>query len=281
MEYQTVQLERQGRVGIVRLNRPEFLNAFNTRMNYEWGHAFDTLNDDPTIGAIVLTGNGRGFCAGGDLGGFERAFTGEKDPDADIVLPHSAWDTKWLASCKPLIAAVNGIAIGGGLTSILWFDRIIASTEARFAARFSALGLTPELNSQWLLPRIIGIHNAREMFLTGRIYSAQEAKELGLVRHVVEPDQLMPTAIAMAEEICRNSPESLRAIKQGMYEDLLKDGGLDAEARSIAVFNEARKTVDHREALLALRERREPQFYDPEHMAKVAEIVRDEANRGS
>lgn len=273
MDYQTIEVERQGPVGIVRLNRPTVMNAFNTRMSFEWVHALDAFNDDPTIGAIVFTGNGRAFCSGGDLAGFERTFTGDPDPDADLEMTHGAWDAEYLATSKPLIAAVNGIALGGGLTSILWFDRIIASTEARFSMRFATIGVTPELNSQWLLPQIIGLHNAKEMILTGRIYNAQEALELGLVRQVVEPEDLMPTAIALANEIAGNAPSALRMIKRTIYDDML-DGTLEVtEARSTNLFQESRKTADHREALLALREKREPRYYDPEHMAGVEEMI--------
>lgn len=269
MEYTVIQVEREGRVGIIRLNRPEALNAFNNRMSAEWVHALDAFNDDDGIGAVVFTGNGRGFCAGGDIGGFARQLSGEAPPEPEIQLTHSAWDCEYLATSKPLIAAVNGIAIGGGLTSILWFDRIIASTEARFSMRFVKLGLTPELNSQWLLPRIIGLHNAKEMMLTGRIYSAAEAMKLGLVQDVVEPDRLMPAAIALAAEIAENPLSSLRAIKRNIYQDMLDANVARIEERSTRLFAESRSTIAHREAIGALQERREPRFHDTQHMAAL------------
>ena len=117
------------------------------------------------------------------------------------------WQPEFLAvECKPLIAAVNGIALGIGLTSILWYDAIVASTAARFSMRFAAIGLTPEVSSSWMLPRVIGLHNAKEMMLTGRIYSAQEALELGLVRGWSSPTNCCPRRSRSA----RRSPRTPR-----------------------------------------------------------------------
>lgn len=271
-EYETIQVERSGRVGIIRLNRPEVMNAFNGRMYAEWGQAADEFNADPAIGAIVSTGNGRAYSSGADIAGFESTFTGGQANRAAGV--GSPFEPEKLADSKPLIAAVNGVAVGIGLTSILWFDTIIASTAARFSMRFAAIGLTPELNSQWLLPRIIGLHNAKEMMLTGRIYSAAEAKDLGLVRHVVEPEELMPRAISLAEEIAANPVSTLHTIKRTIFDDMKLTEMDQAEVRSTRLFGEARKTAVHREALLALREKRPPKYHDAEHMAKVEEMVR-------
>ena len=271
-QYETIEVDRSGRVGIIRLNRPDVLNAFNATMYREWGHAADTFNADPGIGAIVTTGNGRAYSSGADIAGFERTFTGGAGNQEEGS--SSPFDPDRLAASKPLIAAVNGVAVGIGLTSILWFDRIVASTQARFSMRFAAIGLTPELNSQWLLPRLIGLHNAKEMMLTGRIYSAAEAKELGLVRHVVEPDELMPTAIALAAEVAANPIETLRAIKGAIHQDMQLTEMAQAEKRSTALFGESRKTAVHREALLAIRERRAARFHDAAHMATIEEMIR-------
>ena len=270
-QYETIEVDRSGRVGIIRLSRPDVLNAFNATMYREWGHAADAFNADPAIGAIVTTGNGRAYSSGADIGGFERTFTG--GPGNQEEGSRSPFDPDRLAASKPLIAAVNGVAVGIGLTSILWFDRIVASTQARFSMRFAAIGLTPELNSQWLLPRLIGLHNAKEMMLTGRIYSAAEAKELGLVRHVVEPDELMPTAIALAAEVAANPIETLRAIKGAIHQDMQLTEMAQTEKRSTALFGESRKTAVHREALLAIRQRRAPRFHDAAHMATIEAMI--------
>jgi enoyl-CoA hydratase/carnithine racemase len=269
MNYETVQVERDGRVGIVRWNRPDRLNAFNSAMYAEWVEAYDAFNADPAIGAVVATGNGRAYSSGADIGGFERTFTGDDTPQ-EKAPPHAAFDPWYMAEGKPTIAAVNGVSIGIGFTSILWFDNIIASTEARFSARFAAIGLTPELSSSWLLPRLIGVQRAKEMMLTGRIWNAEEAHQLGLVRQVVEPEDLLPTAIAQAAEIAANPGTSLRAIKRMLMEDMLSTDLTTIERRSGENFAAGRKSAEHREALFALREKRPARFHDEAHMAEVA-----------
>ncbi len=268
MNYETIQVERDGRVGIVRWNRPDRLNAFNQTMYAEWVEAYDAFNADPDIGAVVATGNGRAYSSGADIGGFERSFTGDAAP-VEKSPPHPAFEPWYMAEGKPTIAAVNGVAVGIGFTSILWFDNIIASTEARFSARFAAIGLTPELSSSWLLPKLIGVQRAKEMMLTGRIWSAQEAHQLGLVREVVEPEDLLPTAIAQAAEIAANPSTSLSVIKRMLMEDLLSTDLTTIERRSGENFAAGRRSPEHREALFALREKRPARFHDAEHMAEV------------
>ncbi|MEX2229908.1 MAG: enoyl-CoA hydratase-related protein [Dehalococcoidia bacterium] len=267
--YETIEVERDGRVGIVRWNRPDRLNAFNGTMYAEWVEAYDAFNADPSIGAVVCTGNGRGYSAGADIGGFERSFSGGAAP-VEKSAPHAPFDPWYMAEGKPTIAAVNGVAIGIGFTSILWYDLIIASTEARFSARFAAIGLTPELSSAWLLPRLIGLQRAKEMMLTGRIWSADDARALGLVREVVEPGDLLPTAIARAAEIAANPEPTLGVIKRMLMEDLVAGDLSTVERRSSTNFAASRKTAEHREALLALREKRPARYHDEQYMAELA-----------
>ena len=269
MSYETIQVEREGRVGIVHWNRPDTLNSFNQTMYAEWVEAYDAFNADPTIGAVVCTGNGRAYSSGADIGGFERSFTGGEAPVGKSP-PHPAFEPWYMAEGKPTIAAVNGVAIGIGFTSILWYDLILASTQARFSARFAAIGLTPELASSWMLPRLIGLQRAKEMMLTGRIWGAEEARELGLVREVLEPEELLPRAIELATEIANNPASTLKNIKRMMMEDLLASDLSTIERRSGGNFSAARKTSEHREALLALREKRPPRYHDDQYMAELA-----------
>jgi enoyl-CoA hydratase/carnithine racemase len=269
MNYETIQVEREGRVGIVRWNRPDSLNSFNQTMYAEWIEAYDEFNVDPTIGAVVCTGNGRAYSSGADIGDFERSFTGSEAPVGKHP-PHAAFEPWYMAEGKPTIAAVNGVAIGIGFTSILWYDVILASTQARFSARFAAIGLTPELSSSWMLPRLIGLQRAKEMMLTGRIWDAEQAKDLGLVREVVEHEDLLPRAIELASEIANNPPQTLRIIKRMMMEDLLATDLSAIKRRSGDNFSAARKTAEHREALLALREKRPPRYHDNDYMAELA-----------
>lgn len=274
---QTVQVEREGRVGIVRWNRPDRLNAMNGTMYAEWIEAYDAFNADPTIGAVVTTGNGRAYSAGADVGGFERSFTGAEAPK-EKVAPHAPFAPWYMADGKPTVAAVNGLAIGIGFTSILWYDLIIASTQAQFSARFAAIGLTPELNSSWMLPKLIGVQKSKEMVLTGRIWSAEETRDLGLVREVVPHEELMDRAIAKAAEIANNPASTLKVIKRMLFEDMLATDLTTIERRSSENFAAARKTAEHREALYAIREKRAPRYHDVAYMEDLAgRVARGEA----
>ena len=276
-EYETVQVERIGRVGIVRYNRPDILNAMNSTLYAEWIEAYDKFNADHTIGAVITTGNGRAYSSGADIGNFESTFTGAARRETKTA-DHPPFDPWYMADGKPAIAAVNGVAIGVGFTSILWHDIILASTQARFSARFAAIGLTPELNSAYMLPRLIGMQRAKEMILTGRIWTAEETRDIGLVRHVYEPDDLLPQAVALATEIANNPASTLKVIKRQLMEDLLATDLSMVQRRSNENFAEARKTPEHREALYALRERRAPKYHDPEYMAEMADkVARGEA----
>lgn len=269
VRYETIQVEREGRVGIVYWDRPDKLNAMSQTMYAEWIEAYDAFNADPSIGAVVATGNGRAYSAGADIARFERSFTGVEGPP-EKTPPHHPFAAWYMTDGKPTVAAVNGVAIGVGFTSALWFDVVLASTAARFSARFAAVGLTPELSSSWLLPKIVGLQRAKEMMLTGRIWSAEEARELGLVREVVPPDELLPRAIAVAAEIAANPASTLRAIKRMLMEDLLTSDLTLVQRRSDANFAAARATAEHREALYALREKRPPRYHDREYMEDLA-----------
>ncbi len=269
-EYETIEVDQDGRVRIIRFNRPEKLNAFNDQMAGEFGHALDAADRDPGVGAIVATGNGRAYSSGNDrtapLGSSEGSAGPGPPTRPDAPSP---FDHEFLARLKPIVAAVNGIAMGVGLTAPLHYDSILASTEARFSMRFAAIGSVPELGSSWMLPKVIGLHRAKEMVLTGRIYSAQEALELGLVRRLVEPDQLLPQAVALAQEMAANPESTLRTIKRMLWEDLLANGDESTWRRSTENITAARKTAEYREGILAFAEKRPPRYHDAEHMAAL------------
>jgi len=267
-DYDTIETEQVDRVRVIRFNRPAKLNAVNDVMAREFGHALQAADEDPSVGAIVTTGNGRAYSAGND----RRSPLGST-PAADLPPGPSPFDHEFIIGLKPIIAAVNGVAIGIGLTAPLLYDSIIASTEARFSMRFAAIGSVPELGSSWLLPRIIGFHRAKEMILTGRIYDAEEARELGIVRRVVEPEQLLPEAIALAQEIAANPASTLRRIKKMMWEDLTSGGDGGQWQRADDYLLEARKTPEYREGILTFTEKRDARYHDAEHMAALqAEI---------
>jgi enoyl-CoA hydratase/carnithine racemase len=260
VSYQEILSETSGRVGIIRLNRPSKLNAWTGTMSAEILDQIGKWNSDADIGAIVVTGEGRAFCAGADLGGFAQRIVQNEGTTAPVPRVTGGGFTSFIRRSKPTIAAVNGYAVGVGLTMILPMDVRIASTNARLSIRFIKMGLMPELGSTRLLAQIVGLGNAADMCLTGRFVEADEALRMGLVSAVVEPDQLMETAMAKANEIANNPTQAVLWIKELLDKNPL-DPDLERVMEREQVRDEAgRRTADHREAVLAFREKREPRF---------------------
>lgn len=253
-----ISFERRGNVGIVTLNRPDRLNAWTNQMNGELCDVITHCNEDAEVGALVLTGAGRGFCAGADIkDNFQARLEGKTAGQPTRKLPD--WVTLVRAS-KPLLAAVNGAAIGVGATMILPFDVIIASDRARFGMGFIKMGLVPELASSHFLVQRMGIGRASEMCLTGRLYSGAEAHAMGLVDRLVPHDDLLPTTLALAAEIAANPGPQLRWIK-----DLLTRNGSETDLtkvqqRELDHLLVARKSPEHKEAVSAFLEKRPPDF---------------------
>ena len=259
MTYEQILSETRGRVGLIRLNRPDKLNAWTALMGDEIRDQIEKWNDDPGIGAVVLTGEGRAFCAGADLGGFaqriERTSVGT-EPARRGGFPI----TTFLRQSKPVIAAINGYAAGIGLTLILPADIRIASTNARLSIRFIKMGLMPELGSTRLLAQIVGLGNAYDLCLTGRWVEPDEALRIGLVSQVVPPEQLLDAALAKADEIANNPTGAVRMIKELLAKNP-SEPDLDAAMERELVRDEAaRRLPDHHEAVAAFREKREPRF---------------------
>lgn len=202
---------------LVTLDRPESLNAIDLEMFEELKQMAKIAEADPQVRALILTGQGRGFCAGLDLEVAGRLSSLSIEAYMQIQeLAGSAVSTLRLMS-KPLIAAVNGAATGGGLALALVADIRVASERARFGVAFVRLGLSGcDVGMSWLLPRIVGLAHASELMLTGRILDAQSAGRIGLVNHVVDPDELLNTAYGLAREIARNSAFAMRLTKQGL-----------------------------------------------------------------
>jgi 2-(1,2-epoxy-1,2-dihydrophenyl)acetyl-CoA isomerase len=272
-EYEQLEVDRDGRVQIIRFNRPDQMNALSPTMSSEFVDAIERANDDPEVGAIVSTGNGRAYCAGADIGRFEQRQSGELGQSEPRR--RSAWDPDFLSASKPIIGAINGVAAGAGLTGPLHFDTLLASTNARFSMRFAAIGMTPELESTWLLPKIVGLHRANEMMLTGRVYSAEQALQLGLVSRLVEPEELLQEAVALAAEIATNSDDTLRQIKRLVWLDLIEHDFEVTRRRSGETFRASVSSLEAREATRAFREKRPARYHDREYMAKLADEVRD------
>lgn len=260
MAYEQILSETDGRVGLIRLNRPSKLNAWTNDMGAEIRDQIERWNADPGIGAIVFTGEGRAFCAGADLGGFAQRIVANEGTVAPVPRAHGGSLTQFLRRSKPTVAAINGYAAGVGLTFILPCDIRIASTEAKLSIRFIKMGLMPELGSTRLLAQIVGLGHATDMCLSGRFVEAEEALRMGLVSAVTTPDTLLETALARAREIAENPTGAVMWIKELLDKNPLDDD-LERVMEREQVRDEAgRRTADHREAVLAFREKRQPRF---------------------
>jgi enoyl-CoA hydratase/carnithine racemase len=250
-----------GETALITLDRPDRLNALTFHMFDQLHAVCDELDDDPTVRAVVVTGAGRGFCAGLDLDAAEELPA--MSPE-EMLRGQEGWATaitRFRHLRAPVIAAVNGPAAGAGLSLCLAADVRLAGMEARFNAAFVRIGLTGgDCGVSWLLPRIIGFGHASELLLTGRVIDADEAYRLGMVNRVVPADALLPAAFALAEEIAGNSPWGVRLTKQVLQTNV------DAPSLEAAVELENRNQVlatragDMAEALTAFREKRPPNF---------------------
>ena len=266
-EYRQVLFDRRGRTGIITLNRPERLNAFTYEMIGEVYDAMRQCTDDPGIGAIVVTGAGRGFCSGADIAGFARGIEERDKADSDDERRYRGDPARrepiseFFRKQKPIIAAINGPAIGVGLTMTLNMDIRIASDQARFSMRFVRLGITPEAGSTLYLPQIVGIANALELSLTGRIIGPDDALRMGLVNKVVPQDRLMEEALALAEEIAFNAIAPVQAAKEMMHRHMVEEDIEDVLKYEGKRFARAAEGPAHKEAIRAYMEKREARFH--------------------
>lgn len=259
MSYEFILVERQGDIGIVTLNRPERMNAMTYEMSQEYNDAVAELNDDPSIGAIVITGAGRAFCAGVDISRFEDNVR-EKDGET-VVRPQPRFNwVEYVRQAKPIVVAINGACIGAGLTRVLACDARIASEKATFSMRFVRVGIVPELGSTQLLAQVVGLQNAVDLSLSGRTIDAYEAERIGLVLKTVPHDELMPSALALAREYASIGPECLLETKRLIYANCVEQDISLVMKREGEALARRRGSAEQREAVLAFREKREPKF---------------------
>ena len=265
MSYEVILYETRGDVAIVTLNRPEKLNAWTPQMSIEQADAIARANADRSVGAIVMTGAGRGFCAGADM---EKTFQSRiegRDPGGDTAHGQGGMPAglDWVGLCrraKPIVAAVNGAAVGIGMTMLLPLDVIVASEKARFGMFFIKVGLVPELASTHLLTARVGIGKASEMCLTGRLYGAAEAAACGLVDRVVSPEALLDEAVALAHEIAANPDPQLRMTKELLTRNACDTDFERVQALETEMIRECWKSPEHKEAVQAFLEKRPPKF---------------------
>jgi enoyl-CoA hydratase len=247
------------------LNRPDRLNAMNSDLIEGMLDALDTVDHDNDVRTVVLTGAGRGFCAGADLGGYGDVPHTEGLGHVPTTMHHQqrivSVATRMRRVRKPIIAAVNGPAAGGGLALVLASDVRIAASSARFNAAFVRIGISGcDISTSWLLPRIVGAGQAHLMMLTGRLIDAGEAHRIGLVVDVVPDEELLDAAYALADEIAANSPFGVWMTKEVMWSALeigSQQAAIDLENRTQVL---ASMTTDMTEAMTAFVEKRPPSF---------------------
>jgi enoyl-CoA hydratase/carnithine racemase len=260
--YETLLTEVRDRVMTVTLNRPDRLNAFTTQMMLDWLHLLDAIDADDEVRAVVVTGAGRGFCAGADLGGGGKTFDASRVEKIDEHRDGGGRVTLRIFECKkPIIAAVNGAAVGVGATMTLPMDVRIASEDARFGFVFARRGIVPEAASSWFLPRVVGISQAMEWVATGRVFGAAEALAGGLVSRVVPAAELLPAAHTLAREIADNtSAISVALARQMLWKMLGADHPMEAhKVDSQAIFSMGR-SADAYEGVQSFLEKRPPRF---------------------
>jgi len=275
MAYQTIKYDVADQILTITLNRPDKLNAFNATMMTELIAAFDQADADDNVRAIIVTGEGRAFCAGADLssgadtfdrdakrGPVKRTASGDVDYSDPNIRDGGGQVTLRIFKClKPVIAAVNGPAVGIGVTMQLPMDIRIASDNARFGFVFSQRGIVPEAASSWFLPRLVGISQALEWCYSGRVFPAQEALAGRLVSKVVPPDQLLPTAREIARSfIEKTAPVSVALIRQMMWRMLGADDPMEAHKVDSRGIYARGRSDDVKEGVMSFLEKRPAQF---------------------
>jgi len=254
-------------IATITLHRPDALNAFTNQMVRDLKVAFDEVDGNDDIRALVMTGSGRAFCAGADLssGGetFEKGGSDITDKGGVVRDGGGLVSLRLFELKKPVIAAINGAAVGVGATMTLPMDIRLASTKAKFGFVFAKRGIVPEACSSWFLPRLVGISQAAEWVYTGRLFSAEEALSGGLVRSIHEPEDLLPAAYAIAREIADNtSPVSVALSRQMMWRMLGADHPMEAHRVDSRGIQMRGRSADAKEGVVSFLEKRAAVFTD-------------------
>lgn len=266
MDFTEIIYDVDGPVATITLNRPDRLNAFTITMQREMNAAFDLVDSNDAVRAVIVTGAGRGFCAGADLGiggeSFDADSTGVKATDHAVPRDFGGLLTlRIFESTKPVIAAINGPAVGIGVTMTLPMDIRLVADNAKIGFVFAGRGIVPEAASSWFLPRIVGINQALEWSMTARVFGAEEARAGGLVRSVHALDELLPAARGLAEEIATNAaPVSVALTRQMMWKMLGADHPMEAhKVDSRGVYSTGR-SPDAFEGVTAFLQKRPPDW---------------------
>lgn len=263
MEYEQIIYDVDESILTITLDRPERLNAFTNQMMLEMLDAFDRADADDDVKAIIITGQGRGFCAGADLSGGSDTFNADES-GAGLTADGGGILTLRIFDClKPVIAACNGPAVGVGATMQCAMDIRMASEDARYGFVFAKRGIVPEACSSWFLPRIVGINQALEWAFSARIFNAAEALEKRFVRSVHKPDELLPAARELAKEFMdQTSSVSTAMIRQMMWKMLAADHPVEAHNLDSRGVYYTGRSADAREGVQSFLERRPAEFTD-------------------
>lgn len=258
--YESILVDRDGPVGVVTLNRPERLNAWDRTMSAEIGHAFDAFDADDDVRAIVLTGAGRAFCAGAGLVGGGKTFDGsthrERPAEAKTTTRRNAGQLR-----TPVIAAVNGHAVGAGLTMALYCDIRFVADDAKLGFVFNRRGVLPDADLLWSLPRQIGYARAMDLLLTGRIFDGPEAERVGLASRSLPADDVLPTAMEAAHDLAANVAPLSAALTKLVARAFLETNDREqAQELEMRLFRWLGERDDAAEGVNAFKERRTPQW---------------------
>ena len=259
MSYEQILTEIKGRVGIITMNQPQRLNPMSSTMTREMGEQMSAWNEDPQVGAMVITGAGRGYSSGADISSFEQTVS---EGSGNGAPPPIGED--WLSlvrRSKPIVCAINGVAVGMGITTTLPCDVRVAGEGARMSFRFVRIGLTPEYASTHYLVYLVGLGQTMELMLTGKFIDAQEAKSIGLVNHVYPAETMLDEAVALAQEIASNPEWQLSQTKRLIHDHYMERDVETVRRIESEIFRESQFTASHKEALIAFRERREPRYH--------------------
>lgn len=260
-----ISVDRDGAVAVVWLDRPERGNGFISAMQVELHEQLSQLDRDRDVRAIVVTGRGRFFSTGADMepGGTNFAFDEEQTQQARMMMRDRPrpWTMR-----TPVIAAMNGSAVGLGLTFPLQWDIRVVNESAKYGFVFTRRGLIPEQNSLWLLPKLVGLSTAIELLMTGRLFSGAEAREMGLATHAVPGDNVLDTAMGIASEIARHtSPAAVGMTKQLIYSFLEEPGREAAFHREWEIFRDLGRQPDSTEGVSSFIDKRDPNFTSDKH----------------
>jgi enoyl-CoA hydratase/carnithine racemase len=265
-DYQTIHFKEEESIGFITLNRPEKLNAFTTRMMAEMLDAFDYIDSEDAIKAVIITGAGRAFCAGADLSGgadtFNSEFDTSGDYEADFRRDSGGILTLRMYNClKPIVIACNGDAVGIGASLQLAADIRVASSNSRFGFVFAKRGIVPDACASWFLPRIVGISKALELCFSGEIFGAKEALSFGLINYIFEPDELIDQTKQITKKLISNTaPVSVALTRHMIWDMSSAPSPEDAHVIDSKAIDSRGASDDAVEGVMSFLEKREAKY---------------------